>query len=136
MSYNEYQKKEIGWGLNAFNRPVEYSGITAWVRLITQILFTRPGTYPTAPALGVGLQDYRYRFLDDVKVELEEKINYQVRVFLPGLPIGSVQVSSESVNGTEILILQFEFRLSDNNLQTAFVAVDIASKTLNYEVAF
>lgn len=135
-TYDEYQKKELGCGLNAFNRPVEYSGVNAWVRLLTDLLFTRPGTYPTAPTLGIGLQDYRFQFEDVAVSELQNKIDYQVQTFLPGIPAGSVKITTEDVDGTTVLILQFDFRVSDRDLQTAFVAVDTTSKSFNYEVSF
>lgn len=136
MSYKEFQKKELGLGLNAFNRPVEYSGIKAWVKSITELLFTIPGTYSTDPELGVGVQTYRYTFFENTKDELESKINKQVRTYLPDIPLGSVNATCETVNNIPILVLKLIFRVSENDLKTAWVAVDNSNKTLNYEVSF
>lgn len=136
MAFKEYQKKELGIGLNPFNRPVEYTGPKAWTRLLTQILFTRPGTYPTDPELGVGIQDYRYTFFNEVKGEIEAKINNQIQRYLPDIPIGTVSVEEEEINGKHILVLQFEMQVSENDLKTAYVAVDTGTQTLNYEIAF
>lgn len=136
MAYREYQKKEIGWGLNAFNRPVEYSGVDAWVKLFVQLLFMQPGTYPTAPGMGVGLQNYRYRFTDEVIVELQEKINSQCELYLSGIPISSVRVSTREYKGDDVIVISAEMAVSDGDLQTVVVAVDTASKTLDYAIAF
>lgn len=136
MAYGEFQKKELGLGLNAFNKPVEYSGIKAWVRSIVELLFTIPGTYSTDPLLGVGVQTYRYTFFEKTKMILEEKINKQVRTYLPDIPLGAVTASCENVSGVDVLVLKLTFRVSEDDLKTAWVAVDNASKTLNYEVSF
>lgn len=136
MTYNEYQKKELGWGLNAFNRPVEYSGVNAWVRLLTNLLFMIPGTYPTSPTMGIGLQTYRFEFEDILLSELQAKIEYQIQTYLPGIPIHSVNVSTETVEGTKVLVIQFDFQVSDQDLQTAYVAMESTASNLNFEVAF
>ena len=136
MSYNEYQKKELGLGLNAFNRPSEYSGIDAWVRLIAELFFTIPGTHPTEPDLGVGIQLYRFSMFDEIKSSLEEKMNRQIRTYLPDIPIGSVTATTEQFNGNDILFVQLEFRVTDGDLKTAFVAVNNVNKTLDYATAF
>lgn len=135
-TYNEFQKKEIGIGLNVFNKPVEYSGISAWCKQITSLLFTIPGAYSTDPELGIGIQTYRYTFFDNTKSELEEKINYQVRTYLPDIPLSSVTASLENINGIDILCLKIQFSVSENDLNTAYVAYDTVSKSLNYAVDF
>lgn len=136
MAFSEYQKKELGIGLNVFNRPVEYSGIDCWVRLLVQLLFIRPGTYPTDPELGIGIQEYRYTFFDEIKSELESKINLQKRLYLPDIPIGDVRLSSTEINGKNIIVLQFSISVSDGDMKTAYVAIDSTKKTLNYEISF
>ena len=136
MAYSEFQKKEVSLNLNAFNKPAEYTAIEAWVREITNLLFTIPGTYSTDPKLGVGIQNYRYAFVEERKMELEQKINHQCRTYLADIPIGAITVSSQNVNGVEVGLLKIPFQLSSSDLRTAYVAIDTRSKTLNYEVAF
>lgn len=136
MAYEQYQMKELGAGLNAFNKPVEYSGIEAWTRLITELLFTIPGTYSTDPDLGIGIQTYRYSFTDDVKPKLKKRCNDQIRKYLPDIPLRSLNFTETIVNGKEILVLSLVFTVKDEDLKTAYVAIDTASKTINYEVSF
>ena len=135
LAYREYQKKELGIGLNAFNKPVEYSGIDGWVRLFVQLLFTVPGTYPTDPELGIGIQQYRYEFFDEVKSELESKINYQKRTYLPDIPIGDVVLSTDTYMGNFFIVLALKMTV-DSFTDTVWVAIDSAKKTLNYEISF
>ena len=136
MAYREFQKKELGIGLNAFNRPVEYSGIESWVRLFVQLLFTIPGTYPTDPELGIGIQTYRYEFFDDIRTDLESKINYQKRTYLPDVPIGDVILSTDTYKGNMFIVLALKITASGYNTDTVWVAIDSAKKTLNYEISF
>lgn len=136
LAYSQFQKKELSLNLNAFNKPAEYSAIECWMREITNLLFTIPGTYSTDPKLGVGIQNYRYAFFDERKLELEEKINHQCRTYLPDIPIGAITVSSQNINGMDIGFLKIPIQVTASDLKTAYVAIDTKSKTLNYEVAF
>jgi len=128
--------KEIGLGINAFNRPTEYAGINAWVRLITQLFFTIPGTYPSDPEMGIGIQTFRYNFFDEVKDKLKTAIRNQTRKYLPDIPLGGIEVTNARIQGKDILVVTLSFMVTDSDLQTAYVAVDVASKTIKYEVSF
>ena len=70
----EANKKELGLSTNVFNKATEYQGKTAWFQLILNLIFLRPGTYPSIPNMGVGLQDYEYEYIDDVKDNIRNKI--------------------------------------------------------------
>lgn len=134
-NYSEYQKKEISLNLNAFNKPAEYSAVEAWVKQITNLLFTRPGTYSTDPKLGVGIQDYRYAFFDDSKLKLEQIINQQRQRYLPDIPVGNITLSGKEVKGMMVGFIKIPITV-ESELKTAYVAIDTKSKTLKYEVAF
>ena len=136
MAYSEFQKKEVSLNMNAFNKPAEYVKIEAWMREITNLLFTIPGTYSTDPKLGVGIQNFRYAFFDETTVKLEERITHQCRKYLPDIPIGAITASSQNVNGVDVAFLKIPIQVGDSDLRTAYVAIDTKSKTLNYEVAF
>ena len=136
MAYEQFQMKEIGVGLNAFNKPVEYSGVEAWVRLITELFFTIPGTYSTDPELGIGIQTYRYTYSEDTKPKLESKCNEQIRKYLPDIPLTGIKFTDTNIGGKDILVITLSFTVTDTDLKTAYVAIDIASKTINYEVSF
>lgn len=136
MAYKQYQMKELALGTNAFNKPTEYSGIEAWVRLVTELFFTIPGTYSTDPELGIGIQTYRYSFTDVIISELQSIAEYQTKKYLPDIPLSSIRIKETTVQGKSILVVSLQFVVNDDDLKTAYVAIDTASKNINYEVSF
>lgn len=128
--------KELGMGINAFNKPAEYSGIKAWVRLITELFFTIPGTYSTDPELGIGIQTYRYSLTEIAISELQTRCQYQIKRYLPDIPLHDIKITETEVQGKNILVVSLNFVVRDTDLQTAYVAIDTASKNINYEVSF
>ena len=72
--------------IDSFDTPNEVTGIKGSANLILNLIFLNPGTYPTAPEMGVGLQAYRFDMIDDEMVRrLETKIKDQIQVYLPEL---------------------------------------------------
>ena len=135
MASLESDKKELGLGTNVFNKPVEYVGKNAWFQLIMNLIFLRPGTYPSIPTMGVGIQDYEYEFIDDVKDNIKEAIEGQVKTFLPDVPLESVDVSSVDYNGKAILLIVIT--LNDNGeLVTGAVASEVANKLIDFEISW
>lgn len=129
-------KSELLIGLNNFNKPAEATGVEAWVKLITNLLFMKKGSYPTDPEMGCDIGKYQYMFIDDVKDEIEDLITNQVRTYLPDIPFESVTISSEPTDsGRIVLLVVLEFSYDENDgTETAVVAVDNSNNSLNFEV--
>ena len=129
------EKKELVLGINSFNQPSEVSGVSAWVKLITNLLFMRKGAYPTDPEMGCEIQKYEYAFLDDVKDEIESLINDQIRKYFPDIPFNSAVVStSTNDSGKVILLIILQFTYNDGELDTAVVAAESSKNYINFEV--
>ena len=131
----EANKKELGLSTNVFNKATEYQGKTAWFQLILNLIFLRPGTYPSIPNMGVGLQDYDYEYIDDVKDNIRNKIEEQVSLFLPDVPLASVEVSSVDYEGKTILLIVIS--LDDNGqIVTGAVASEITNRLIDFDISW
>ena len=131
----EANKEELGLSTNVFNKATEYQGKTAWFQLILNLIFLRPGTYPSIPNMGVGLQDYEYEYIDDVKDNIRNKIEEQVNLFLPDVPLASVEVTSVEYEGKTILLIVIS--LEDNGqIVTGAVASEVTNHLIDFEISW
>ena len=131
----EANKKELGLSTNVFNKATEYQGKTAWFQLILNLIFLRPGTYPSIPNMGVGLQDYEYEYIDDVKDNIRNKIAEQVNLFLPDVPLASLEVTSVEYEGKTILLIVIS--LEDNGqIVTGAVASEVTNHLIDFEISW
>lgn len=132
----ESNKKELQFNINSFNLPAESSGPKAWIRLVINLLFLIKGTYISEPDMGIGIQNYEYYILDDLKDEIEGEITNQIRTYLPDIPFNSVTVGEMNDNIVNALLLIFNF-VDDGSSETVVVAIDKSNNTphINFEVA-
>ncbi len=131
----ESSKKELSLGINVFNKPTELSGPNAWSQLILNLLFLRPGTYPSQPSMGIGIQDYDYEFLDAAITKLDTEINSQIRIYLPDIPLDGVSVQSTIYNGKTILMIVIQL-VVNGGIVTSVVASEVSNKIIDFDVSW
>lgn len=102
--------------------------------MITHLLFLIPGTYPSSPLLGIGIQQYEYSFMDETIAQLQSLILEQVRTYLPDVPLDSVVVDSTEVSGKKILLIIINF-IDSGNLDTAVIASAAPENIIDFEVS-
>lgn len=135
MANMEYKKKELGLNTNVFGKAVEYKGKEAWFQLILNLLFLRPGTYPSIPTMGIGIQDYEYEFIDDIKDNLQINIQDQVKAFLPDVPLDSIDIQTVDYDGHTILLITIN--LYDNGeIVTGAVASEVTNNLIDFEISW
>lgn len=135
MATMEYEKKELGLNTNAFGKAVEYKGKKAWFQLILNLLFLRPGTYPSIPTMGIGIQDYEYEAIDDVKDNIQMNIQDQIKAFLPDIPLDSVELETVDYNGQAILLITINL-IDDGQIVTGAIASETSNKLINFEISW
>ena len=60
------------------------SGVLAYARLLVNLLFLKPGTYPNSPDMGVNINKYSFELMDDeLTSQLEDDIRNQINTYLP-----------------------------------------------------
>jgi hypothetical protein len=97
---------EMDFGLDPFNRQKSYTGVYAWAQLLNRLIRKRRGTNPSDPAMGIDLDLYRFSDIDQLASgQLAEVIRDQASMYLPNIPIQSIDVSSVYVKGTYVLYI-------------------------------
>ena len=132
----ESSKKETSLEINSFDKPTELSGVAAWSQLMLNLIFLKPGTYPSLPEMGVGIEEYQYDFLDDAIDILSTRISEQQKIYLPDVPLGAVQVSKVEKNGQPILIIQLFFNV-ESGASSSAIAINLSKRNfLDFEVSW
>ena len=132
MALQQYQRLELGFDLDDFNKPISYSGVDAWVHQIMQLCMMDPGSIPSNPTIGIGITRYEF-LLEDDRRKLCNEINRQVPLFYPDMPFTevTVEVSQES---SDVLYLVTSFTY-DGSVETAVVAVKKGYKYIDFAIA-
>ena len=132
---SESEKKELVLGINSFNKPAEAIDVNAWIKLVTNLLFMKKGTYPSEPEMGIEIQKYEFSFIDDVKEELEMEVTEQIHTYLPGIPLSGINISSTTLeSGKIVLLVILEFSYNGNT-NSAVVAAENSANLINFKVA-
>lgn len=129
------EKKELSLSINSFDQPTELVGVDAWAKLVANLLFMKKGSYPTDPEMGCELQQYEFSVIDEVTDEIQELITEQVRTYLPDIPLDTVSVKKDYMQGGQpIMLIILEFSYNDGELDTAVVAAEKSNNLINFEV--
>ena len=132
----ESSKNEASLEINSFDKPAELSNVAAWSQLLLNLIFLKPGTYPSLPEMGVGIENYQYDFLDDTISDLSTKITEQHKTYLPDVPLSGIQISKLEQNGEPILIIQLFFD-TETGTSSSAIALNLSKrKFLNFEVSW
>lgn len=128
----ESNKKELQLGINSFDNPTELTGVKAWSQLMLQLIFLMPGTYPSMPEMGVGIENYQFEFIDDVVHTLSTSIMEQQRTYLSDIPLTSVTVEPSTINGETVLFIYLTFTKGDGSSEATVIAVNSSPTSRNF----
>lgn len=93
------------FAVNDFDNPRVLSTLESFVTDVLMILFGRPGFYPSIPSLGMNIQQYMYKFDDEVSTEdLKVKLAKQCDDFSDTIDTGNLDVVSTKYKGNLMLI--------------------------------
>lgn len=130
------EKKEVTLEINSFDKPKELSQVEAWSQLLLNLIFMRPGTYPSMPNMGVGIENYQFEFLEDAIEELTTAISEQQKIYLSDIPLNGINCTQVEHNGTPVLLIQFVFNVEDQ-LKTSAIAINTTSRNfLDFEISW
>lgn len=131
--FNESQKSECLLSISPFNTPAELAGVEAWCDLIIRLIMLKPGTYPSLPNMGVGLDSYEYETIDAVLGMLVEKINSQVKTYLPDIPVDKIEAVTHPWRHDTLIIFIIQFS-HQSDLPTVSVVAHRVQNIINFEV--
>ena len=132
----ESRKTELSLEINSFDKPRERKDVSAWSQLMLNLIFLQPGTYPSMPEMGVGIENFQYEFLDEALAELSAKITQQHQTYLPDVPLAGLEITSVEHNGQPILIIHMTFETEEGPVSSA-VAINTSKRNfLDFEVSW
>ena len=115
--------KDVGYGLDDFQRMKVYSESESIARYILTILLTRPGNYPGLPHIGLNVKQLLYDDLNEFNAtSLKEQIYGQCSALLPHIVGDDVYAGLIEYNGTTFLLIR--------------VSVEVNSKMQKINYAF
>ena len=115
--------KDVGYGLDDFQRMKVYSESESIARYILTILLTRPGNYPGLPHIGLNVKQLLYDDLNEFNAtSLKERIYDQCSALLPHIVGDDVYAGLIEYNGTTFLLIR--------------VSVEVNSKMQKINYAF
>lgn len=108
------------FGVNNFKRPKVLSATQTYVNNLLTILFGKPGFYPSQPNLGMDIEQYLYRYIDDINTsEIKNILINQCADFLPEIESGEFDVLKTSYNGRPLLLFKLPIIIDGKTLAMA-----------------
>lgn len=97
---------ELDFSLDNFNEQKVYTGALALAHHIKNLLFMRPGDYPTIPEMGINIQSYRFKALDLLlSGSLKEHISRQISAYITNISVDNIQIDTSLWKGDYYLII-------------------------------
>ena len=113
--------KDIGYGLDDFQRMKVYTEAESIARYILNILLMRPGNYPGLPHIGLNVRQLLYDNLETFDATaLKEQIYTQCGEIMPNIISNEIFAGVIEYNGITFLLIRIP------------VEVDSTSKVINY----
>lgn len=128
----ESNKKELQLSINSFDRPTELLGPVAWSQLILNLLFMEPGTYPSMPDMGIGIENYEFEFLETALSSIRTDITTQQQKYLKDVPLDNVEVTTQQFKGDTILIIKLSFTDKGGNSTSTAIALNAEPTSKRY----
>lgn len=123
---------EARFGLNNFNKPKTDEDEAALATSILMILFGRPGFFPSLPEIGMHIQDYFYKFEEEIDVQsIKAQLAYQCSLIMELSNLGTFDVQRLDDNGkTVLLFLVPSLQKESSNLLVIGVTTNIQNSVV------
>lgn len=114
MSAN-YSVGSVGYDttfeLNEFNEPRLRSELETLKDVLLFVLFSKPGSYPSLPQIGLNIEDMLYSYYDEIDVDdLKSKITEQCAMLGSYISAGTIDIRKLKYKGQPSLIIHMEGR--------------------------
>ena len=108
--------KEPGMGLNSFQK-AKYKNETETVAAsILNLLFGKPGYFPSMPTLGINIQNYMYAFWDDIHPEaIKSEIARQCSAFSEYIQSEELDVQKMMYKGNPVLLIVIPVQIKQSS---------------------
>lgn len=128
---------EPSFGVNSFNK-AKYKNETETVaNAILNLLFGKPGYFPSMPDLGINIQSYLYSFWDDIDTNhLKAQIATQCQMFREYVDDGSLDVIKTMSGNDPVLLIIIPVQIKNTVESLAIGLTQNASGEVSYNYIF
>lgn len=94
-SNNESLKEEFILEIDSFEKVNSISNVYALAKLFQTLVLLKPMTYPNHPDMGIGIEQYKFEYLDTETIaEIESNIKSQVARYMDTNQIQEIKVEA------------------------------------------
>lgn len=98
--------QEPGFGMNSFNKAKIRNETETVANAIINLLFGRPGYFPSMPNLGINIQQTIYMFWDEIDPDMiKAQIAVQCEAFKDYIDTNELDVIKSEYNGQPLLLV-------------------------------
>ena len=105
-------KNEFILTIDEYGKAKTITNLYALARLIQTLFFLKPNTYPNHPSMGIGIENYKFEFLDNQTIaNLTANAREQIDTYIPNNNITKMQIEKANLNdknGINTLLVKFE----------------------------
>ena len=106
--------KEPGFGMNSFNKAKIRNETETIANAIINLLFGRPGYFPSMPDLGINIQQSIYMFWDEIDPEMiKAQIAVQCDAFKEYVNRNELDVMKSEYNGPPLLLVVIPIQIKN-----------------------
>lgn len=114
-------KKELDLSLNNFKEQKTYSGAIGKAKDIQNLLFMKPGDFPSVPDMGINISSIRYKDIDSLTSgDLREKIRSQINKYITAVPLENIVISKAKINNTYVLFIDITLYADNQALDLTY----------------
>ena len=108
------------FGVNNFERPKVLSVTQTYANNLLTILLGKPGFYPSQPTLGMDINQYLYKYIDEINLsEIKSKLIDQCTEFMPEIESGEFEIYKTTYNGRPMLLFKLPIIIDEKTLAMA-----------------
>lgn len=129
--------KEPGFGLDNFNGPKYHNETETVANAMLNLLFGKPGFFPSMPDLGINIQQYLYLFEDSFDVDvLKAKIIAQCSQFSQFIDDGTLEIVMSSYMNKPLLLIVLPMVIKNTKEHLAIAVTHDAHGNITYNYQF
>ena len=121
------------FGIDDFRKPKVLNDYEAVIQSILVVLFGKPGCYPSIPELGMNIQQYRNRRLDEIDTDaLKAQLAYQCRSLSSSIIDGSIDVTKMMLDNRDVALVFVIPITTDQTQKNMLIGLKMTDNGITY----
>lgn len=126
---------ELDLSLNYFKEPKTYTGVMGKAQDIKNLLFMKPGDFPSIPDMGINISSIRFEDIDALMAgDLREKIKSQITTYIANVPLDDVVISISKVKGMYVLFIDISLYADKQRVTANYAFAQKKYKIINFQL--